>query len=176
MEIKKVIRSQIEQDYFFIKGNLNKLDSKYFTTKIDEGVKLNSNLNYKTNVKGKQTSFDFFCNDKNFEKTLYELIDYLDDNGIATHRYRLVDAWGVKEGLGDFSKKHHHLPCYVSGIVYLNDHPQTLYFPEIGEEITPKRGEFVLFSSFLYHYNKRSNIDKYKYAISFNFEYLTIMQ
>tara|TARA_R100001132_G_C3245812_1_gene74814 strand:+ start:332 stop:865 length:534 start_codon:yes stop_codon:yes gene_type:complete len=176
MKIKKVLRSKIERDYFFITGNLKNIDSKYFISKIEEGVKLSSNLNYKTNVIGQHTSFDFFCQDNLFIKQIKEFIAYLDNSKITIyHRYRLSDAWGIKEGFKDYSKIHHHLPYYISGIIYLNDHPQTLYFPDIEEEIKPKHGDFVLFSSFLNHYTNKNKTDKYKYAISFNFEYLTVV-
>ena len=176
MKIKKVLRSKIERDYFFITGNLKTIDSKYFISKIDEGVKLSSNLNYKTNVMGQRTSFDFFCHDPHFVKIINELIHYLDTSRITIeHRYRLADAWGVKEGFGDYAKKHHHLPHYISGIIYFNNHPQKLYFPDIEEEIKPKDGDFVLFSSFLNHYTDRNTTDKYKYALSFNCEYLTVL-
>ena len=157
------------RDYFFITGNLKTIDSKYFISKIEEGVKLSSNLNYKTNVMGQHTSFDFSCQDHHFIKIINELIHYLDTSGITISRYRLADAWGVKEGFGDYAKKHHHLPYYISGIIYLNNHPQKLYFPDIEEEIKPKDGDFVLFSSFLKHYTERNQGQTAKYAISFNF-------
>tara|TARA_R110000824_G_C14872434_1_gene642438 strand:+ start:55 stop:594 length:540 start_codon:yes stop_codon:yes gene_type:complete len=177
MKIKKVIKSKIKRDYFFITGSLKDIDSNYFISKINEGVTLGSNLNYKTNVIGQQTSFDFFCKDKFFIEIILKLVDYLHKNKIVYEQeYSLCDAWGVKEGFKDYSKIHHHLPHYISGIIYLNNHPQKLYFPEIKEEVKPQLGGFVLFSSFLNHYNNENKTNKYKYAISFNFEYLTILQ
>ena len=60
MEIKKAIRSKIERDYFFVVGDID-LDAKYFINKIEEGIK-DSPLNYKTNIQGKMTDWNFFIN------------------------------------------------------------------------------------------------------------------
>ena len=70
-----------------------------------------------------------------------------------------------------FNKDKH---SYLSGVLYLHDHSQKLYFPDIKQEITPTTGRFVLFSSFLNHYTKRNLEDKEKYAISFNFKSVSI--
>ena len=70
MDIQKEIKSKIERDYFFIEANLV-LDIKYFINKINEGINSENNLNYKTNVKGKQTSWEFFNKDPQFLKTLF---------------------------------------------------------------------------------------------------------
>ena len=72
--------------------------------------------------------------------------------------------------------KHTHEPSYLSGVLYLNDHYQKLYFPEINQEITPKPGRFVIFSSFLQHQTKRNIKHKSKYAISFNFRHVTVSE
>ena len=70
MKINKLIISSIVREYFFITGSVGKIDYKYFIDKIEEGITLTTNLNYKTNVIGKQTDFDYFLNDKNFIKII----------------------------------------------------------------------------------------------------------
>jgi len=144
------------------------IDSKYFKKRIEEGVQ-NSSINYKTNVVGKHTEWKFFNNDEQFKVLLLQLIDYLENLNIELEGFYLEEAWGLIEKFGDYTKKHKHDPAYFSGSLYLNDHHQKLYFPEIKEEITPKKGRFVLFSSFLMHYTRRNLKHKDKYAISFNF-------
>ena len=86
----------------------------------------------------------------------------------------MTESWGLIEKFGDYTKRHTHGPNYISGILYLNDHHQKLYFPEINQEITPEKGRFVLFSSFLVHHTKRNTQKKEKYAISFNFQIQTV--
>ena len=172
MIIDKEIISQIYRPYFFITGVFD-IDEKYFKKRIEEGIQ-NSNLNYRTNVYGQHTDWKFFNKDKNFNVLLLQMIDYLEELNIDLDKFYLEDSWGVVLGFGDYTKKHAHGPNYISGVLYLNDHHQKLYFPEINQEITPEKGRFILFSSFLSHYTKRNIQKKEKYAISFNFQVQTM--
>ena len=172
MEIQKEILSQIKRDYFFIVGTIE-IDANYFINKIEEGIK-SSSLNFKTNVVGQMTEWKFFRGDKKFIDIMFKFLDYLDNNKITKESHFLNGAWGVKESFGEYTKEHSHLPSYLSGSIYLNNHSQKLYFPDIKKEIEPKKGTFVLFSSFLKHYTNRNNTNKSKYALSFNFDYTTV--
>ena len=172
MIIDKEIVSKIPRDYIFITGGFD-LDPQYLKQRIEEGVK-ESNLNYKSNVVGKHTEWKFFNKDRHFITLLLQLIDHIEHLNIELERFTLTDSWGLIEKFGDYTKKHHHLPSYLSGVLYLHDHSQKLYFPDIKQEITPTTGRFVLFSSFLNHYTKRNLEDKEKYAISFNFKSASI--
>ena len=167
MIIDKEIVSQILRDYIFITGIFD-IDSKYFKKRIEEGVQ-NSSINYKTNVVGKHTEWKLFNKDEQFMALLLQMVDHLESLNIKLDGFYLEDAWGLIEKFGDYTKKHNHGSSYISGVLYLNDHPQKLYFPTIQQEIIPKKGRFVLFSSFLIHYTKRNLKHKDKYAISFNF-------
>ena len=167
MIIDKEIVSKIPWDYAFITGIFD-IDAKYFKKRIEEGVQ-SSNINYKTNVVGQHTEWKFFNNDKKFLTLLFQINDYLENLNIKLCGYHLKEAWGLIENFGEYTKKHDHLPAYLSGSLYINDHYQKLYFPEINQEITPQKGRFVIFSSFLQHYTKRNLRDMLKYAISFNF-------
>lgn len=176
MKIEKEIKSKIERDYFFVEGSLENIDSDYFINKIEEGILLENNLSYKTNVMGKVTPWFYFSKDKNFIYLVNQLIDYVEIKKITTAAYTLLEAWGIKETFADFTQQHSHTPNYLSGVIYLNDHPQKLYFPEINQEITPKPGRFAIFSSFLQHQTKRNIKHKSKYAISFNLRNITISE
>lgn len=172
MIIDREIVSKINRDYFLATGIFD-IDIKYFKKKIEEGVQ-KSNLNYKTNVYGRHTDWSFFNNDENFMILLLQMIDYLEELNIDLEKFHLTESWGLIEKFGDYTKRHTHGPNYISGILYLNDHHQKLYFPEINQEITPEKGRFVLFSSFLVHHTKRNTQKKEKYAISFNFQIQTV--
>ena len=166
MKIDKEIISKTLRDYFFITGTFD-IDSKYFKKRIEEGVQ-NSSLNYQTHVRGQLTEWQFFNRDEQFKGLLLQLIDYLESLNVELEGFHLEDAWGLIEKFGDYTRKHNHGSSYLSGVIYLNDHYQKLYFPTLKQEIIPKKGKFVLFSSFLTHYTKRNHEHKDKYAISFN--------
>ena len=173
MEIKKEIISKIPRDYFFIVGDID-IDAAYFIDRIEEGIKYSS-LNYKTNVVGEMTEWKFFKEDKKFIDILIKFLDYLDNNKIGNDDgYILNDVWGVKESFGEYTKEHSHRPSFISASLYLNNHSQKLYFPDIKQEVEPKKGRFVFFSSFLKHYTNRNNTNKSKYALAFNFDYITV--
>ncbi|HAT64776.1 MAG TPA: hypothetical protein DCS66_09260 [Flavobacteriaceae bacterium] len=169
MIIDKEIISKTYREYFFITGMFD-IDAQYFKNKIDEGIQT-TNLNYKTNVMGQQTGWKFFNNDKNFVKLMTQVLDYLEHSSLNLEPCHLESSWGIIEGFGEFTKKHNHNPNYFSGVLYLHNHSQKLYFPEINQETTPAEGRVVLFSSFLKHYTKRNLEDAARYAVSFNFFY-----
>jgi hypothetical protein len=166
MFVQKEKTFKIEKDCLFLIGKLN-LNSNYFINKINQGVSQPNNNNYKTNVLGLMTSWDYFCEDEKFLKTLFPIFDKLDSYSFIKN-YFLDSAWGIIEKFGERTVSHDHLPCIFSGVIYLNDHPQELIFPSINEKIKPEKGKFVLFSSDLIHLAKRNTSYKAKYAISFN--------
>ena len=98
------------------------------------------------------------------------------DIDFVLHEQLEIGNLSLNEEFGEYTKKHDHLPSYVSGSMYLNSHSQKLYFPEINQEITPKPGRFAIFSSFLQHQTKRNIKHKSKYAISFNLRNVTISE
>ncbi len=166
MKLKKITQDKVKVDYLLIEGFLD-INSKYFIKEIENGITKDDNNNFNTNVKGYMTSYEYFNNNKNFLKSIYPLFDYLDslDN---IKPYNLSSSWGLKENFSHFTEPHDHLPAYLSGIIYLNNHNQTLIFPELKKEIKPKLNSFVIFSSFLIHQTNRNTTDVEKYAISFN--------
>ena len=173
MKIEKEIVAKIPRDYLFVSGILD-VDAKYFKRRIEEGVKA-SRINYQTNVYGKHTEWEFFNKDKEFNVLLFQMIDHLETLTIDLQRFYLKNAWGIIEGIGEYTQRHHHEPNYISGVIYFNNHPQKLYFPDIKQEITPQTGRFAIFSSFLNHHTKRNIVDKDKYGISFNFRSAMIL-
>jgi hypothetical protein len=168
MEIQKNFQKKIELDYFFIEGTLP-IDSNYFINCIDRGVTEEGNMNGKTNIKSKMTSFRYFNNDLNFLNLCNSFIDVIDDN-IKMDAYELRDAWGFRCDNGSRTLFHSHNNYAWSGVVYLNEHPQTLDFPDIKQKVKPVAGKFALFSSFLKHGCKRHSEDYPKYGLSFNWD------
>ena len=170
MIFDKIIRSEIKQSYFFYKGKFNNINSKYFINKIDEGCNAINNNSFKTNIVGEMTNYEYFNNDIEFLKLVWQIFDVVDED-INPKEYKLHEAWGLKNSLSHYTKNHNHRGCYFSGVIYLNKHSQKLKFPEINEEIEPDIGSFVFFSSFLKHSCQRNLTNKTKYGLSFNCNY-----
>ena len=169
MKIEKIIKSKIEQDYIFVKGNLD-LDTDYFIKKIEKGMKDKTNRNFHTNLKSGMTSFGYFMNDKEFFKIIIKIYDFLDYEllGQDGTPYGLSAAWGFRQDFSHYSSLHHHLPSLYSGAIMLNDHSQYLSFPQINEKLEAAPGNFAIFSSFIKHGNRRNETDEPRYGLSFN--------
>ena len=165
MEIVKEIQSKIDQDYFFIKGNID-IDSEYFIEKIKKGCLEQGNMNFKTNIIGNQTSWQYFNTDIEFNKILFKFLDYIDLN-FSLPSYKLADAWGFECSLGSRTITHDHFPSLISGVIYLNENSQLLKFKDINQIVKPEKGSFALFSGFLKHGCSRQQ-DNTKYGLSFN--------
>lgn len=166
MIIHKHIEKKILRDYFVIEGSL-KINCKYFIDKIKEGVQSDDNRNHQTYVRDQMTSWEFFKYDDKFLKILSNLIDMIDEN-FEFPTYGLVDAWGYCLNTNGETREHDHKPNLWSGVLYLNNHDQTLNFSEIKQSFKPAPGKFVLFSSHLLHDSKKHKFKKSKYGISFN--------
>lgn len=166
MIINKELQKKVLQDYFFIQGKI-KLDAKYFIKEINQSCNSDSNLNYKTNVKGAMTPFQYFKNNKKFLNLLQSFIEYVDDN-VELPKYNLMDAWGFSLKPSEKTVLHNHYGFVWSGAIYLNSCNQTLDFPEINQSIKPDEGSFVLFSSFLKHGCSKNLDNSIKFGMSFN--------
>ena len=173
MRINKVTEAKVQRDYFFVEGNLD-INCKYFIKEIEKGLSRDDNANYMTNIRGNMTSPIYFMKDKEFIKILQPLLDCIDENIKNAPSYVLESAWGYREGFGEYTREHDHGSCWLSGVIYLNKHPQRLIFPEINKEIIPEEGTFILFSPFLLHKTKRNITEKIKYGMAFNWSSLQI--
>tara|TARA_Y100001937_G_scaffold60973_1_gene83354 strand:+ start:124 stop:648 length:525 start_codon:yes stop_codon:yes gene_type:complete len=170
MKIDTEITSQIPLDYTFISGKSN-INCDYFIDKIEEGIYREDNKSFQTNVQAYMTSWKYFSRDREFLNFLYPIMDKIDSLPTKAPSYFLDEAWGIKEMLGQRSSMHDHMPSYLSGVLYLNNHSQLLKFPQINKTVKPQPGRFVVFSSFLKHGADRNLKEYSKYAVSFNLHY-----
>jgi hypothetical protein len=164
--IDKEIIKPIEQDAVFVSGKLHIENPVYFINKINQGIALENNLNYQTNVKAKVTHWRFFVEDKEFIKLFVQINDHV--TSYFKRKYKLIEAWGNRHDAFDISPEHDHYPSVWSGVIYFSKSPQSLYFPEIKQELAPDIGSFAIFSSFLKHKTNTIYLDKPKFGISFN--------
>ena len=168
MQIIKHVQSLVQKEYFFVKGKID-VNPEYFIPKIEEGIQSKDNLNFKTNVIGSMTRWNFFNEDPEFQKILVKLINYVEQKNLAIGRYKLKDAWGIKEQYGNRTVEHNHSKDLFSGIIYLNQINSPLIFPQIKETIYPEVGTFAVFSGFLNHKTEGRILEnKNKYAVVFN--------
>ena len=169
MIITKHIEGKVDRNYLYCEGIFEDINCNYFIKKIKTVTKTTYNENYKSHVKGKMTPWRFFTQDLKFIKLYREIVFYVDHNFIFP-KYDLIDAWGYSIEKGEGTHFHHHNPHAWSGAIYLNDHDQALEFPDIKKSFKPKKGGFVVFSSFLNHGCEASQSEKTKYGLSFNCE------
>ena len=168
MKIEKTINKKLKQDANLFIGELD-VDADYFIKKIEEGIS-QSDYSYKTSVVGEMTNWDFFLNDKKCMVLLMDIFDFLDSLP-NIEGYELNGCWGIKESFSEYTRRHAHKSAYYSGGIYLNDHDQRLYFPDLNTSVKPKKGRIFIFSSFLTHYTLRNKTDIPKYGIAFNLMY-----
>ncbi len=167
MKLIKHVERPIKKDTFLIELEL-KINSSSLIKEIEEGINSNSNYNYVTHVKGKMTSWDHFVKNQYFLSLVKTGTNYLDEHISLTSCY-LRDAWGTKVGYNDRIREHHHYGCIISGVLYLQDSDQELYFRELDISIAPKKGKLILFSPLLRHGTKSSLSKKPRYSIAFNY-------
>jgi len=166
MIIYKHLEKKVKLDYFFIQGKIE-VNADSLIEKIKKGCEAEDNLTNVTNIKDKMTSWKYFYNDNEFLNILHKMIDYVDSN-IHMPAYNLADAWGFSCSNGAKTLKHNHRGNEWSGVLYLNDHEQTLDFDLINEKVKPEKGGFAIFSSFLDHEAKVHRTTNTKFGISFN--------
>ena len=137
---------------------------------IDNAL-LRKNYNYLTNVKGKMTE-DIFLHDPHFRFVLLESIKKVQSiSNYINKEYHIMDAWGIRNDYGDWTQQHRHGQADVSGIIYLNNSKQQLFFPDLDLPIEPKPGRIILWESQLWHEALPNTEKKAKYAIVFNLSF-----
>jgi hypothetical protein len=167
MIIEKITQKKVLRDFFFIEGMVE-IDQKYFIQKIKEGCNDPNNLSFKTNIHDQMTDWKYFNEDSEFLKLADKFKDLV-DNKTKRPGHVLEDAWGFCVNSGGYTKFHSHSCSAWSGVIYINDHTQTLDFLDIRRKVKPVKGRFILFSSFLDHGCKVHTKPEPKYGISFNY-------
>jgi|TARA_R100001460_G_scaffold453_2_gene2105 hypothetical protein len=168
--MQKEIKTFIEQPVFLFVEKI-KIDIKYFKHRIDEGIAHESNKNYQSNVQSKMTAWNFFCDDEVFIKQVFRPARNIIETRTREGKFKLHNAWGIKQSNDEKTISHDHRPSLASGVVYLDDCDQELRFDQIDQVIKPQKGLLVLFSGILNHYTNRNKSND-KYALSFNLFYV----
>jgi len=146
---------------------------KKLEQKIIKNVGLN---NYKTNVKGKMTSFNFFQKDPDFKKLVskffYECsLDALYPGNLnpKTGMYgcNVQNSWGNILTKKDFVQKHHHLGSDWASILYFNDAVLCTEF----NKFKAQRGLIISLPSYVYHWVEPTESDKKRISLIWNWTF-----
>ena len=167
MLIQRHFNYTIPKDMVFIEGFLNNIDSRYFISKIEEGINQENNENYKTNVKGKFTGFDSLV----YEPETLEFMRYIEPSisNIYNRIAYVKECWGNIYNNDDHALLHHHQDCSgFSGILYLTEGGPGTYFSDFDITINEEYGKVVLFDPLLLHQVKSSNLKNSRITMGFN--------
>jgi len=165
------IEKPLERQSWLYAFDLGKIDTDYFIKRIDHFVKDETNQNYQTNVKGKMTN-DIFLQDQNFINLLHVCKTYVGSfSRVWDYPWVLLNAWGVRNDYGDYTRNHRHGQACISGLIYLNSNEQELEFPELQTKVKPEPGRVVIWDSLLRHECKPNRSDISKYSVVFNIDY-----
>lgn len=166
--LNKEIQTFIETPAFLFTTKI-KIDFNYFIKRIDQGILEENNKNYITSVGSKMTDWNYFINDNAFLRQVSEpAINVIENRLKKVEKFKLQNAWGLKQEKNEKTHRHDHDRSYFSGVVYLNQCGQILYFDSILQEIKPEKGLMAIFSGNLEHYTHK-NMSNTKYALSFNY-------
>ena len=149
-------------------GSIIDMKVDYFIEKINTNT---GSADYKTNVKGKMTT-GVFEKDPHFHTTFTRFRERNSEiTDVLKPALDLTDVWGIKNDTGDFTKLHKHGESHISGLFYLNHHPQVLEFPQLNLKIKPEPGLFLIWNSSLWHKCDPIVYKEPKYAVVFNLKY-----
>ena len=125
---------------------------EYFENLIKKNT---GELDYKTNVKGKMTGWDFFGKDPEFKHfinnifhpTMMKHVGIL--RGESEKLIQVKEAWGNILNKGDKVMRHHHKNNYYSTVIYFDD--TSPLCTDVGKFET-HRGLVITIEGSLYHW------------------------
>lgn len=165
----KINIANVESLAFLIEYQFKNLS---FVDILKKEIKNNvGKMDYKTNVKGRMTSFNHFSKNRIFSNLLKECIEIT--HVLNLPKSILTDAWGNILKKGDSVDAHAHYRCSISGVLYLTENGPGTYFPQFNKTIEEKIGKVLLFSGSLLHEVPVYNGNEDRYTIAFNFEEIT---
>lgn len=154
------------------------LISKELNELLEKSVKDNIGpKNYKTNLKGKMTNYDFWnIHTSNLFKIIKNLLDKYFLNKVDLD---CKDIWGGIYNKGDYATPHLHLPSLLSWVYYVkceNKNSGLTFHNRYNSNnhnvemlnIQPKTGDLIIFPSYILHSVKEEKNDKERIIIAGN--------
>ena len=162
----ELICKEIITDSFILTG---KIKNNEILLNLKNDI-LNNNdekLNFKTNVQGLFTGFEFFLNNTNFHKFI-KLIEN-EIKLIYNKTFIISSAWGnVLKKDGEVIEHDHKGTTAFCGILYLSDGGPGTYFSDYNMSVHEEVGKFILFSPFLKHSVIQVNNNIERVTLAFN--------
>jgi len=157
----------VSLETFLLTGQIDNLEIiNNLKQKVKERTK-NSDLNYKTNVKGLFSGFHSLDEDKDFKSFIVLIGRSI--KLICNNNFRITDSWGNILKLNDEVIPHNHIETSLfCGILYLTENGPGTYFEEYDTTVEEKIGRFVLFSPILKHSVKKIKEDIERITVAFN--------
>ena len=102
-----ILEKKVEKDIFYHEAILENIDTKSLIKDIEIGISSNENMNYKTNVHGKMTSWIYFNNNEQINEIISKCLDVFKLDSKIPNSY-LAESWGIKMSKNSFTKEHDH--------------------------------------------------------------------
>jgi hypothetical protein len=155
----------ISLETYILTGNINNQEIINNLINFIKNSK-NTELSYKTHVKGHFTGF----------KSLIENVDFIDFlkkiqpqiKIIFKENFIITDAWGNILKKNEEITEHSHGNKGFSGILYLTDDGPGTYFKEYNLLIKEEIGKFILFTPILLHSVPKVDKDIERITVAFN--------
>lgn len=126
-----------------------------------------SELNYKTNVKGSFSGFESLNDNEDFTTFIKSISDPI--KLIYNRNFVIKSAWGnILYKDGHVTPHSHSGTTAFCGILYLSENGPGTYFQDYDLTVDEKIGKFVLFSPCLKHKVEKITTDIERITIAFN--------
>jgi hypothetical protein len=154
---------------FLLTGKVNNSDL-INNLKISVKNKINnSNLHYKTHVKGKFTGFEALTQDFYFNCFIKSILEEI--RVVYPNDFGIKDSWGNIYNKSDSAALHNHNGTTAfCGILYLTEGGPGTYFPEYDITIQEEIGRYLIFHPLLLHKVNKITNDLERITIAFNAE------
>jgi hypothetical protein len=156
----------ISLETFIITG---KIDNNEIINNLINFIKntKDTELSYKTHVKGHFTGFKSLVENKDFHNFLKTIQPYI--KIIYSQNFRIQDAWGniCKENEEVTEHDHKGVSAFC-GILYLSNNGPGTYFKQYDLLINEEIGKFVLFHPLLKHSVKKIDKEIERITVAFN--------
>jgi hypothetical protein len=155
---------------FLLTGKINDIDLIEKLKKIVFEKSKNSNMNYKTNVKGKFTGFKGLSDEPDFHNFIRSIMKEI--GVIWKHHFKIKDAWGniCTEETDEVLEHNHASFSGFCGILYLTQGGPGTYFRDFDLTVEEEVGKFVLFHPLLNHSVKKMDKKIERITIAFNMD------
>tara|TARA_Y100001972_G_C7479758_1_gene243882 strand:- start:71 stop:592 length:522 start_codon:yes stop_codon:yes gene_type:complete len=151
--LTQVKQHNVHCPYTIVELNLN-IPLKYKEKCIEEIYRIGDSMDNETNVKATMSSWKIWKESKVFHNLINVIGKQSAYYFIKDKRAKITlhSAWSAIYKKGNYTKRHQHVPSFVSFVYYLKSSGETpLVFDDVDFQINPKDDTLVIFPSHIYH-------------------------